>query len=496
MLIIEEIYLRFRNNTIAKKTPYFLTSIVFLGLLVRLLTFSSMFRFDSYFYAQLSYFISVVDLNSFFFENNDFFAIGRLLLFLPTGFLYRVFGVNDVSSVVFILLSSLLNIIAVYFLGKKLAGRGVGLLSALLLAIYPLDVYYSTQFLPDGLIPLFFTLSALTFLYGEGELNLRKRYLLYYFAGLFIGLSQYIRENAFVFFGVLVAYMIIRRKFRKEYLLIILGGGSVFVLAGIFFLIGTGDFFFQINQVIKQFSSSQERIFSSERVIDWLGFTKILLTSGLFKPFSLFFSVSLIYSMLYKRKELLFVLVWLFALIFYLEVISQFHGLGKHDRYLSIVTVPFLVLTSTFLISMYNHFKFKLNFVILFLIIFVIISITPVRIISRNLVTNKFFSTYRSLASKIKDEDVKAIYIENLKHKGYMFNYIFGFNSLKYNSFQRDRVSGTDSLLIDWDRNEVPKPGSYVVVDSRVLKKAVKPSWELITKKHKAFLYYVPLGLE
>jgi 4-amino-4-deoxy-L-arabinose transferase-like glycosyltransferase len=452
-----------------------------------------MFRFDSYFYAQLSYFISIADLNSFFFENNDFFAVGRLLLYFPTALFYRVFGVNDFTSAVFILFSSLVNIVVVYFLGKKLVNHKVGLLAAFLISIYPLDVVHSTQYLPDGLLPLFLSLSALVFLYGEDENDTRKRATFYYLAGVFIGLAEYVRENAFVFTFVFLVYILFKRSFKIEYFLILVGGATIFILAGIFFLIGTGDFFFQINQVLKQFSSTRERLSgSTDRVIDWLGFTKTLLTDGIFRPFSLMIVVSTIFSLMYRRKDLAFVLIWFFTLLIYLEVFSQLHGLAKHARYLSIVTVPIVLMLSSFLVFLTNHFKIKIYFAVIFLILFAAISFFPSRIISSKMTSHGFFNTYRALAIDLEKVGNSEVFIQNLKHKGYIFNYTLGFDSLNYNSFKRDRVEGTESLLRGWDGKEAIKPGSYVVIDSNVLKKKVQPNWELVGKRFKASIYYIP----
>lgn len=211
-----------------------LIAILFFAFLIRLKYYVGVSRFDSFFYAQLSYFISQLDFHSFFFENSNFFAIGRLLLYLPTAFLYRFIGVRDLTSVAFILFASLLNVVVVYFLGKKLLNRKVGLVAAFLMAIFPLDVYHATQYLPDGLLPVFLSLAALAFLYAEDGGEIKKRITLYYLVGIFIGLAQQVKENAFFFAAVFVVYIIFKWKFKLEYIWILVGGFSVFILSGLF----------------------------------------------------------------------------------------------------------------------------------------------------------------------------------------------------------------------------------------------------------------------
>ena len=477
-------------NIFTVDNSWILVIILLLALVVRLNNFTGIFRFDSFFYAQLSYFLSQGNLNSFFFESNNFFAIGRLLIYFPTAFFYKVFGVNDFTSVAFILLASLANIVVVYFLGRKLVNKKVGLLAAFLMAIYPLDVFHATQYLPDGLIVVFLSLSALAFLYGESEIKTNRIALFYFLSGAFIGLAQYVRENAFFFVFVYVVYILVKKNLKSEYFWIVVGGSTVFTLAGVFFLIGTGDFFFQINQVLSQFSSSRERISEgTDRVVDWLGFSKVLLSASIFRPFSLLIIVSLFYIVFFARKKISLILIWFISMMFYLEVISQFHGLAKHARYLSLVSVPIVLFVSVFLVDFFKKYRVSAHLVVVFLLAFAIVSFIPVRSLSTQLVSNSYLSTNRDSAKLLATEPTKPIYIQNLKHKGYIFNYVFGFDSLNYNSFQRARVEGTDSLLRDWDGVEEPVKNSYVLIDSKSLKKRVRGDWELISRDLEMEIY-------
>src|SRR3989344_5445652 len=254
------------KNELVMQTKYHLDNILIIlilifALVVRLRYFIGVFRFDSFFYAQLSYFASQLDFHSFFYETSGFFAANRIVLVLPTGLLYRLFGVNDFSSVGFVLIASIVNIVLIYLLGSKLFNKQVGLVAAFFLAIYPLEVINSTQFMPDGLVPTFLSAAALAFLYGEEEKNSRKKLIFYYACGLFIGLAQYVRENAFVFIFVLIGYGAVKRMFKVEYVWILAGGATIFLLTSLFFLLGAGDFFYQINQLTTFFLAHKERIY-------------------------------------------------------------------------------------------------------------------------------------------------------------------------------------------------------------------------------------------
>ncbi|HEX7456418.1 MAG TPA: glycosyltransferase family 39 protein [Candidatus Nanoarchaeia archaeon] len=474
-------------------SPLVLATILIFAVLLRLKYYVGVSRFDSFFYAQLSYFISQADFHSFFFENNNFFAVGRLPLYFPTAFLYRFIGVRDLTSIAFVLFASILSIIVVYFLGKKLLNRKVGLVAAFLMAIFPLDVYHATQYLPDGLLPLFFGLAALAFLYAEDERNIKRRTLLYYLVGISIGLAQLIRENAFIFTAVLIVYVVLKRRFKFEYLWVFIGGLTIFFLTGLFFLFGTGDFFYQYKLIFSTFSAARERIESSAwRAPQLLGFTKVILFDRLFRPFSFLIVLSLAHSIFYRRKELGFALIWFITLLFYFETVSRLHGLTAINRYLTPLLIPTVLLISSFLVMIYEYFRVKLFIAIFFLLLLILPCVEAISVERSMTKYHRWFVTYRSLATELKGREINKVYIQFLRHKGYIFNYVFDFEGLNYNSFQRDRVEGTDSLLREWDGKNEPEAGSYTVVDTPQTREAIRPNWVLIHKKYNASLYYVP----
>ena len=89
----------------------------------------------------------------------------RLGILFPVSLLYNIFGVNEFSSNILILLISLSSIILIYKFGKLLFNDKVGLLSAFLLSFFPWDVVYATQLLTDLPAAFFVALSIYFFLY-------------------------------------------------------------------------------------------------------------------------------------------------------------------------------------------------------------------------------------------------------------------------------------------------------------------------------------------
>ena len=119
-------------------------------------------------------------------------------------------------------------------------------------------------------------------------------------------------------------------------------------------------------------------------------------------------------------------------------------------------------------------------------------SINAIKLQSRALKSYPYFATYKSLSNSLVAKPNKKVYIQNLKQKGYIFNYVLDFHRLDYNSFQRGNTEGTNSLLRDWDGRKIPAADSYVVVDSALLDKQVQPSWQLVYKTPNGKIYYIP----
>src|SRR3989344_9101540 len=129
------------------RSPYFLLLLIVLfGLALRLAFFSGMGISDSLVYSK-----TADDLNNGRGINTDstLTLSTRIGIVNATAFSYKIFGINDFSSVLFPLLTSLASIILIFYFGKLLFNENAGLISALLLSFFPLDVVYSTQLLSD-----------------------------------------------------------------------------------------------------------------------------------------------------------------------------------------------------------------------------------------------------------------------------------------------------------------------------------------------------------
>lgn len=108
----------------------------------------------------------------------------RLSIIVPAAMLYRLFGVSDAASTAFPMLVSVALVACGFWFGRRLAGLPAGIATGFLLALQPVAIVNSTQFLPDAPQAAFVGMATM-FLIGivSFELPPRQRIVLAFLGG-------------------------------------------------------------------------------------------------------------------------------------------------------------------------------------------------------------------------------------------------------------------------------------------------------------------------
>lgn len=285
----------------------------------------------------------------------------RLGIIYTTALSYELFGINDFSSVLFVLLTSIGSIILIFYFGKLLFNEKIGLMAAFLLSFFPLDIVYSTKLLSDIPSAFFMALGIYLFLYSEIKSKLKYN-LGYLFSGIFIGIGYFIRESAILIALFFIIYIAYKRRIKKEYFLVPLGVLIIFAIELQLFFTFTGNPLFKIQGAQEHLA----KVMVAHNYFNRLDFPSglfhypyIILTSNLISYFYIVIGISIIYFLIYKRKETYTMIFWFLALLLYLSFgsasFSQYIPFRAVDRYLSIITVPGILLLALFLTEK-NHF--------------------------------------------------------------------------------------------------------------------------------------------
>ena len=167
-----------------------------------------------------------VSIGAFQETNYDIFST-RLLQDMPIGFFYWLMGPGILSSALWDIITFVLSVVLVFYIGKELYDEKVGLLAAFLMATFPMAVIYSLT-MSDNLPMMFFSSLAMYLLLVGIKRNSRKHLFLSGMA--FISVPLTTPEGA-VLIVVALAYLIlllaIKRGFRKMNLVHILSGAAV-----------------------------------------------------------------------------------------------------------------------------------------------------------------------------------------------------------------------------------------------------------------------------
>ena len=178
-----------------KHHVFVLSILLLFSLIVRLLLFSGFVLGDDPAYAS---FISQILKGSYpSVESRVIFACRPLVLY-PVACSIYLFGWQEWSFVLPVLIASLANISIVYCAGNILGGLLAGSLSALVFATFPLDVVHSTTLSNDILLSMLVWGGGLLMLFAIADHH-RKQYLfLSVLSGFIIGAAVAVKLNAVI----------------------------------------------------------------------------------------------------------------------------------------------------------------------------------------------------------------------------------------------------------------------------------------------------------
>lgn len=184
----------------------------------------------------------------------------RLSLIVPAAFFYKVFGAGEVQSTLFPIVCSLGSCVVAYFMALKVTRDQVaGLIAAFIVAVFPLMVINSTQFLPDTVMAFFSGATILVFWHGLDARDRSWKYRATTFAGAGVlwALAFYGRQTAVGLAVPLTGLVLQRRRIDPA-----MAGGvaGALTVAGLVSLLLTslgGEPFEDIRTVVSEARATQ-----------------------------------------------------------------------------------------------------------------------------------------------------------------------------------------------------------------------------------------------
>jgi len=356
--MLKEIYLPcFRN----KKAYYsFLLLLICFAVVLRAVYFNGFFGSDDIEYNRAAFKLANGDFSL------DSHHSKRLGLILPTALAFKVFGFSEVSSVLFLLICSIANIVIAFTAGTIFFNRDIGLLASLLMLFLPIDSIYATLLTPDLPLVTFISTSGILFIYTETH-GKRYKHSLSFLTGLSIGWSYLLKETAILVLFILCIWILIitinHKKFEVSWLFIGLGFTLILLLEFGFYYYKTGNCFERILTVhnATQGISRRLELTYNDALYKRLTYAipYILLRGNYIFGFYFYLVLGgILYAILSKSKELKCFIFWLISLYLILNFgstsLKSYIPLLATQRHFYPLIFPGIIIISFYLYDAYK----------------------------------------------------------------------------------------------------------------------------------------------
>ena len=479
-----------KQKRLLTNSKFLLLTIVLFGLALRLIFFSGMGSSDS-----LAYSKAANEIDKGIDPNSTLTLTTRIGLIYATTLSYNLFGIDDFSSVLFVLITSIGSIILVFYFGKLFFNEKIGLMASFLLSFFPLDVVYSTKLVSDIPSAFFMSLGVYFFLYNEKNQKL-KYGIGYILSGLFIGIGYMIRESVLLIGLFFLIYVLYKKKIKKEYFLVALGFLIILAIEWMIFYNLTGDPFFRS-------TASQKYLLESHDIRNHFGrldfptglfhYPHIILTTNLISYFYVSIFIAMIYCLIYRKKETLIIQMWFISLLLYLSFgsssLASYAPFRAVDRYLTIITIPGILLLAFFISEKKKAIKkIIMPFILIVLLLTSVVSIYLRE--DRNVLEN-----LKEAHPYMEDLD-KPIFIDSRSLKA--LNYISKYKKIEnLEPYPEDLASINDAYIIinKWmirNLREASKRLKFPKEIDNIPEKWIKIKEIGEEDKDKLLIYYIP----
>lgn len=330
--------------------------VILLGVVVfRVLTVSGMSQGDDLAYTELA--------NRFAEGNTDYYYgifYFRWIVYLPIAVLYKVLGVNDFSSLVWTVFTSVANVYLAYQIVKLETDEMTARITAILYAFFPLVAVYGTML--ETASPMEFATLLAVYLLQIGIQKENKG--LFFLGGITAGFAALGRETGIFIVLLLLLYLVYKQGMNRKTILffVIVAGSSVLPLLGqaLYFHFRFGDFFFRMEEsrqaVILQNQTTgmdpKDLFFYILTVYKKEGFYN----SDFFANYGYLFPAAIISALVFRLRGFGIFLTWFVLYLGFMtfapSTLSPYQTLIRNNRYMIVLILPAVAVVSIVLAHM------------------------------------------------------------------------------------------------------------------------------------------------
>ena len=318
--------------------------VVILAVALRLYGMTGNITFDSVVYAQDAYNL----LKGTFNLATDSWYSHRLPVFVPVALSYAALGVGNVSTNLWPMLLSVLQVLVVLWVGRRLFGAETAILAAAFMAMIPLDVIYAGVLAPDAVLAALLTFSAAFWILGlEGRDRPSGLYLV--ISGVSCALACDARAYALLIAVFFAGHAILRRTGLRALLWWVLGFALVVLPLAAVYARVTGDPLLPIRAMSAFYGESEHA-----QGAGFLAYPLLVLKPGSFTGlFALFFAAAAVWALVRPTRQRWILLGWIAPILLYLQFgsmsLTSYVPVFKRVRFLTPVMAPGALLLASVL---------------------------------------------------------------------------------------------------------------------------------------------------
>ena len=335
-----------RPETTSAGYRWAIAATLLLALGTRLLGLTGDMFFDPTIYAQNAFNL----LQGTFTLNTGSWYAHRLPVFVPVAPLYALFGVGTMTSRLWPLLLSLVEVALVLWVGRRLFDRDTAVLAGALVALNPLDAVYGSVLQPDPVMATFLTAAAVLWIAGL-EREPRHPCLGPFLSGLCFALAVVTRENAAALLAFYLLSLLWLRPRARTLLDAALGVTLVIAPLLALYAMTTGDPFFRFRAVVEVYGApgmSEGSHFYYPALLRHARHAVTGLGPALF-------AFGILGSVLRPNRSRTWLLLWALPILLHLEFgsmsVTHYVPILKRERFLTPLTAPLALLTASVLLQ-------------------------------------------------------------------------------------------------------------------------------------------------
>jgi len=273
----------------------------------------------------------------------------RIGMSYPLAGIFALFGVGDIQMAVIPLLASMAAALLTFLITRKMAGDSAALFAVFAVAIFPLDVFYASQFMPDGLLGVLLAGAMYAAIRAvEAEAHSMRWAAL---AGLLWGYSYLVKiEAAFLLFPLAVLYLQRRANWAAGFMTA--AACALFVVGeNLAYYAQSGEVLYRIKAMAGSTQMVTRAEFSGEQL--WIFPKAWFLT---FYQFSLHYYLlfaGIVWVLVVRQRQLYIVVTWVLVYLLWLQFganpfAEEFSFKSHLTRYCEMLLVPACILIGAF----------------------------------------------------------------------------------------------------------------------------------------------------